>query len=155
MVDCNGRIITPDHNRSKKSTYVPQCLAYWLYRETSRYEPSGAHRSDTTNASGSRKSCWSYLNQLPQNGTGSCRTLSVPQGFSAVTRNRRKARQADRASVIATFQVAESRGTRGEFRQSDDLPRVGHDHRWRSRPLSSRRAKRHQTGASQLAETLT
>ena len=47
MVDCNGRIVTADHNRSKKSTYVPQCLAYWLYRETSRYEPSGAHRSDT------------------------------------------------------------------------------------------------------------
>ena len=48
----------------------------------------------------------------------------VPQGISANVRNRWKIRQIERC-VISTFRIAESMGFKGDFRQWEELLRIG------------------------------
>jgi hypothetical protein len=51
--------------------------------------------------------------------------LSGAKGIPSDLPNCRGVRQADRRCVISTFQVAESRGFKGDFRQWEHLLRIG------------------------------
>jgi hypothetical protein len=91
------------------------CFRKNVYREISRYESGGIDRADRGSEKRPRKTTDFTSIGAPRARPIRCSPLPVPQTISTNVRNCRKVRQANRAYVIASFQIAESMGFKGRI----------------------------------------
>jgi hypothetical protein len=95
------------------------------YREISRYEPRDFDRADTGSENGPRKT--PDLTSIYTRGARPVCFSSLPiqEGVWRTCETAGKSGKQIERCVISSFQIAESIGFKGEFRQWEDLLRIG------------------------------
>jgi hypothetical protein len=72
------------------------------------------------------KSCWSYFNRHPSSATDLFPTsINRGENIGEDAKTAGKSGKQIERCVISSFQIAESMGFKGDFRQWEDLLRVG------------------------------
>jgi hypothetical protein len=94
------------------------------YREISRYEPDGANRSDTTGQGDSRKATGLLQSAPVERDRFVSHLYQARREYRLVCERAGKGGKQIERCVISTFQIAESMGFKGEFRQWEDLLRI-------------------------------
>jgi hypothetical protein len=89
-------------------------------------EANGANRPDTAGPRRPSKSCWPYFNWHPSSATDLFLT-SINLGGNTGERAKQPGSPASKSErcVISSFKIAESMGFKGDFRQWEDLLRIG------------------------------